>query len=324
MGIDIMRKLSLGLGLLLWAGASDAQVTNMPLRVQDHLRAVGPVWGDDIGDNIARTLDIYTPILGSAPLDGVLVTRDVAYGADDKQRLDLYQPEGKSHVPIVVFVHGGAYVAGSPNVNAQVYGNVPTYFANQGMLGVNAGYRLAPAAPWPAGAEDIGAIVSWLRASGARYGGDPSRIYLIGHSAGATHVAGYAFDPSLQSAAGPGVSGVVLMSGRYRIAPAADDPNAANVRAYFGTDPADYPSRSAISHIENAKGLPTFVVIAEYDNPDLDTSGAQLFAALCQRDHACPRFTRMIGHNHLSMVYQFNTADDALGREIIHFIGDAR
>jgi acetyl esterase/lipase len=131
------------------------------------------------------------------------------------------------------------------------------------MLGVNAGYRLAPAAPWPAGAEDIGAIVSWLRASGARYGGDPSRIYLIGHSAGATHVAGYAFDPSLQPAAGPGVSGVVLMSGRYHIAPAADDPNAANVRACFGTDPANYPSRSAISHIDSAQGLPTFVVIAE-------------------------------------------------------------
>ena len=77
MGIDIMKKLSLCLGLLLWAGASDAQVTNMPLRVQDHLRAVGPVWGDDSGGNIARTLDIYTPILDSAPLDGGLVPRDV-------------------------------------------------------------------------------------------------------------------------------------------------------------------------------------------------------------------------------------------------------
>ena len=57
--------------------------------------------------------------------------------------------------------------------------------------------------------------------------------------------------------------------------------------------------------------MPTFIVISEYDNPDLDTQGALLFGALCERDRACPRFTRMELHNHLSMVYQFNTADDA-------------
>lgn len=90
-----MVTLRLGLGLLLWAGTADAQVTNMPPHVQSHLRAVGPVWGEDIGGNIARTLDIYTPLLGSVLLDGVLLTRDVAYGSDDKQSLDLYQPEGK-------------------------------------------------------------------------------------------------------------------------------------------------------------------------------------------------------------------------------------
>jgi acetyl esterase len=48
--------------------------------------------------------------------------------------------------------------------------------------------------------------------------------------------------------------------------------------------------------------------------------GAKLLAALCARDGACPRFTRMAHHNHLSMVYQFNTADEALGREILEFI----
>ena len=73
--------------------------------------------------------------------------------------------------------------------------------------------------------------------------------------------------------------------------------------------------------------MPTFIVISEYDNPDLDTQGALLFGALCERNRACPRFTRMELHNHLSMVYQFNTADDALGRQILKSsgaVGDLR
>ena len=97
------------------------------------------------------------------------------------------------------------------------------------------------------------------------------------------------------------------------------DPNTKNMQAYFGSDPAQYADRSALSHIGGAK-VPTLVAIAQYDNPGLDVSGGELFAALCKRDKACPRFTRMVLHNHLSMVHHFNTADEALGREILDFI----
>ena len=97
-----------------------------------------------------------------------------------------------------------------------------------------------------------------------------------------------------------------------------------NFQAYFGADASRYPAQSPINHVKTAKPLPTFVVISEYDNPGLDAQGALLLAALCERDRACPRFTRMQLHNHLSMVYQFNTADDALGREIAEFIRRGR
>ena len=302
----------------------EAQVTAMPPSVQEFLSTVGPMWADDIGGNIQRTYEVYEPLLAAAPKDGVRVIRDVSYGSDQLQRLDLYQPEGLTGVPVVVFIHGGAYVRGSRNRNDEVAANVGTYFARMGILGVNADYRLAPAAPWPAGAEDVGAIVAWLKSNAARFGGDSTRIYLIGHSAGATHVAGYAFDPSLQPNAGPGIAGIVLMSGRYRVIPKTDDPNFDNVRAYFGTDASQYPERSPINHIEGAEDIPTFVVIAEYDNPELDVLGAELQASLCERDGQCPRFTRLVGHNHLSMVFHFNTPDEALGREIIDFIRDGR
>lgn len=296
----------------------------MPIHVQDRLAEVGPGWGKDIRGNIAKTLEVYTPILTAMPKDGVTVTRDVAYGQDARHRLDFFRPQGKAGVPVVVFLHGGAYVAGERSLNGEVYGNVAMYFARQGMVGVNATYRLAPAAKWPAAAEDVAALVRWLKANVASQGGDPNRIYLIGHSAGATHVASYAFIRSLQGLEGPGLAGIVLMSGRYLFDPSPDDPNLKNFQAYFGEDRTRYPQQSPINHVKTAPKIPTHIVIAEYDNPDLDTQGALLLAAYCERDRACPRFTRMEKHNHLSMTFQFNTRDDALGREILEFIQRGR
>jgi acetyl esterase/lipase len=320
-----MRKmLAAALAAVLSAAVpASAQMSVMPPELQATMDRIGPVWGTNILGHVAISEAAYTPLLAAAPRDGVEVRRDIAYGADPKQVLDIHARPGLSRAPIVVFFHGGAYVRGDKRVNDQIYGNVATWFARQGMLGVNATYRLAPQSPFPGGAQDVGAVVAWLKANAERLGGDPGRILLIGHSAGATHVANYAFDPSIHGAAGPGVTGVVLISGRYRLEFRADDPNARNMQAYFGTDPAQYSARSAITHIGGSR-LPVFIVVAEYDNPGLDVSGAELFSALCARDGACPRFTRMERHNHLSMVHHFNTADEQIGREILAFMQRGR
>jgi acetyl esterase/lipase len=238
--------------------------------------------------------------------------------------LDVYQPQGRAAAPVVIYLHGGAYVRGDKDQYGEIYGNISTWFARQGMLGINATYRLAPAAKWPAAVDDVRAMVKWAKENAARFGGDPARIYLIGHSAGATHVASYTFDRGLTPAAGPGVSGAVLISGRYRLEYDPADPNGKNMQAYFGEDSAGYPARSPITHIRDGERVPVFVVITEYDNPGLDIVGAELLAALCARDGACPRFTRLEKHNHLSEVAAFNTADEQLGREILEFMGRGR
>lgn len=147
----------------------------------------------------------------------------------------------------MIVVHGGAYVRGDKDGAGDAYGNIATWFARQGMLGVNATYPLAPAAKWPSGAKNVGAMVAWAKANAVQYGGDPNRIVLIGHSAGATHVAGYAFDKSLQPPGGAGIAGAVLISGRYRIDYDAADPNGRNMLAYFGDDAAQYAARSPIN-----------------------------------------------------------------------------
>ena len=299
-----------------------AQVEKLPPYLQATLAQFGPLYQKDSAA-FAATVDAFQPLLKAAPKDGVVVTRDQAYGPDPRQVLDVYQPTARSGAAVVIFVHGGAYVAGNKDVGEH-YANVATWFARQGMLGINATYRLAPAAKWPAGAQDVRGMVSWAKANVVRFGGDPARIFLIGHSAGATHVSGYVFDKTLQPPEGPGVAGAVLISGRYRLVYDAADPFARNMQAYFGDDPSQYKNRSTINHIRDGVRVPVFVVITEYEQTGLDVFGAELLAALCARDGACPRFVRLNGHNHMSEVLAFNTPDEYLGHEILDFMARGR
>ncbi len=301
-----------------------AQVEKLPVYLQETLAQIGPVFQKDIRKTIPATVEAFQPLLRAAPKDGVTVLRDQAYGEDPRQILDVYRPTARSGAPVVIFVHGGAYVRGDKDGSGEAYGNIAIWFARQGMLGINATYPLAPAAKWPSGAKNVGGMVAWVKANATRFGGDPNRIVLMGHSAGATHAAGYVFDKSLQPPSGPGIAGAVLISGRYRIDYDPTDPNGANMQAYFGDDPSQYASRSPINHIRDGIPVPVFIVVTEYDNPGLDVRGAELFSALCERDGICPRFVRLNRHNHLSEVLAFNTPDEYLGREILDFINRGR
>jgi acetyl esterase len=314
--------------LLLFLAAdglpASAQVSLLPAEVQQTLASVGPDWGKALTANITKIIAAFQPLVKTAPREGVTVSKNLAYGEDPKQILDVYQPQGRTQAPIVIYIHGGAYVRGDKDFYGDIYGNIPTWFARQGIPGINASYRLASGATWPAAAWDVRDTIKWVRKNASNYGGDTSRIYLIGHSAGATHIASYIFDRSLQPAEGLGVAGAVLISGRYRLEYDPADPNAKNMQAYFGTDTTAYPMRSPITHIGSAPRVAVFLVISEYDNPGLDVVGAELLVALCARDGGCPRFSRLERHNHMSVVAAFNTADEQLGREILSFIQRGR
>lgn len=312
------------LAAMLMAGPATAQVDRLPPYLRETLAQIGPVFQRDIETHIPATLAAFQSILRSAPKDGVSVTADQRYGPDPKQVLDVYRPTPRRGAPILIYVHGGAYVTGDKNAFGEVYANIGWWFARQGIVALNATYRLAPGSPWPGAVQDVRAMVAWARENAARLGADPDRIFLMGHSAGATHAASYIFDKALQPAEEPGVAGAVLISGRYRLEYDPADPNARNMQAYFGDDPAQYPNRSPITHIRDGARVPVFLVVAEYDNPGLDVRGAELLAALCERDGACPRFLRLVGHNHLSEVAAFNTPDEQLGREVLDFMSRGR
>lgn len=296
-----------------------AQITRLPETVRRELAVIGPKWQSDIRTYIPRTFDLFAPLLEASPKQGVSVTKDIAFGDDPKQTLDLFRPPGEDRAPVVVFIHGGALTRGDKSRSGGTYDNVLYFFARHRMVGVNTNYRLAPQNKFPDAALDMGLVVAWIRANAEDIGGDPEQIFLIGHSSGATHAASWAYDTSIHGTDGPRIAGVVLISGRLKADNRPDDPNAAGVEAYFGVDRAQYAARSPLTHGATST-LPTFIAVAEYENPFLDVYSADLFSRMCEARGSCPRFTRITGHNHISIVASFNTADEALGLEILDFI----
>lgn len=301
----------------------DAPFPGLPDAARARLLDIGPVWGGDIVAHRKAVLEIYTPVLAARDASGIEVARDLAYGGHARQRLDVVRAPGAARAPVVVFVHGGAFLRGDKDATPQIYGNLPRYFARHGCIGVNLEYRLAPEAAYPAGTEDVALAMAWLRQNIGGYGGDAARIFLIGHSAGGAHAAAYVCDPAPLSVAMPapghGIAGLVLISARLRADARPDNPNANGVRAYYGEDASLYEARSVVTHAE-ALNVPLFLAIAEYENPGLDIYAAEMLHRVSLARRRSPRFLRLARHNHTSIVAHFDTAEDRLGREILDFI----
>ncbi|MBS0344697.1 MAG: alpha/beta hydrolase, partial [Proteobacteria bacterium] len=189
------------------------------------LREIGPAWAADIRTAGDRTKALYLPHLAAAPHGGIEEQRDIAYGTHPRQVLDIYRPRGASGAPVIAFVHGGAFVRGGKDINTEMYGNVLRWFARHGCVGINIEYRLAPDAPYPNGALDVALACRWIERNVAGHGGDASRLCLVGHSAGGTHVASYACDPALDACERL-PRGLVLISARLRADVRPENPNA--------------------------------------------------------------------------------------------------
>lgn len=310
----------LGLSLALvgiWSNPAQAQISNTP-EAQRAILEMGNVLNRSVA---GRTRAIYTPLQKAAPQGSGPVSRDIAYGPDPRNRLDVHQPmaSGNGAAPILVFLHGGGFRRGDKSRGGLIYDNVLKYMARNGILGINANYRFAPQHQWPSGPEDIARIIVWLKTNAGKFGGDPERIFLMGHSAGARHVAAYTFIEKFQVDGGKdGVTGAILTSGNFR----------ANIkrkvdRDYFGEDASKYPERTTLNHLEGRR-IPLFIVDGEFDLSPVKKASVELKAAICERDGRCPRTARIAGHSHLSVVFHINTADNSLGPQLLEFIRQGR
>jgi acetyl esterase/lipase len=247
------------------------------------------------------------------------VCRDVVYGRDERQRLDVYCAAGSTLRPVVVFVHGGAFVGGDKTAadGAPFYENVASWALASGWACVAMTYRLAPAHSWPSGAQDVAAAIAWIHAHGAQYGLDRERIILVGQSAGAVHVAGYLAGPEFHQVRGGGVVAAALLSGLYDMGTAADNPPK---RAYFGADAALYEERSSLAGLVAHCHIPLLLGVCERDPADFQAQALQLAQALFSRDQILPEVLYQAVHNHLSSIFLLGSSADTLGAPLAEFI----
>jgi acetyl esterase/lipase len=181
------------------------------------------------------------------PRAGYHVVRDLPYGNDPRQKLDLYVPDGlTTKAPVILFFFGGFWQSGSK----ELYLGFGQAFASEGIVVAVADYRLYPQVRYPDFVRDGAGAFAYLAAHVAQYGGDPERIFLAGHSAGAYIAAMLAVDSSWlrEAHADPArVRGVIGISGPYNFLPIRDR----NMIAIFGG--ADRPETQPIAHIDGKR-----------------------------------------------------------------------
>lgn len=279
-------------------------VSDMPDTLAAALRALGN------GIEPAATAALYAPLQAREPYANVVVQRDLAYGDDPRHRLDLFLPaDDKRPRPLLLFVHGGGFVRGDKRSgDSPFYDNVALWALRLGCVAANMTYRLTPAHAWPDAQRDIAAALAWCQAH------HPAPVILMGHSAGAVHIAQYLAHPALRQA-GDGVRAAILLSGIYDLCTGAYDVQSANtaaVRAYFGDDTAQYPVRSALPGLA-ACSVPLCLAYAEHDPPDFQQQ-TQHLAQVC----SLPAY-RLLAHTHMSEIYAIH-ADTAMSAPFAAFI----
>jgi acetyl esterase/lipase len=288
-------------------------LAQMPPDIAEKVAAMGRVVEPE------NTGKLYAPLLEKEPYAGIKVTRDVKYGAHARNVVDIFTPEtGVAGRPVLMFVHGGGYTRGNKRPpGSAFYDNVMVFAARHGMVGVNVEYRLAPEFQWPAGNEDMGAAVRFVNDNIASYGGDPGRVFLMGHSAGAGHVAAYVSHPEYFGPKGSGLAGAIFSSGpSYDIK--AQEPAESTI-AYFGKDASRYGAQSASPGLLKTS-IPFMISRAELDPPAIAEQFDALKDALCKSAHGCVRSIVLPKHSHMSESYAIGTADTQLSDQILEFI----
>jgi acetyl esterase/lipase len=179
-----------------------------------------------------------------APSDGITLTSAIAYGDGPRRTLDVYAPRpGPGPAPVVVFFYGGGWENGTK----ELYRFVGAALAARGVLVVIPDYRLHPEVRFPAFVNDAAKAVAWVRQNAPRFGGDPRRLFLMGHSAGGQIATLLALDPSYLRAVGmsPGdVCGVIGLAGPYDFVPVQP----AEFAAIFGPE-AEWSRSRPINYV---------------------------------------------------------------------------
>ncbi|WP_114238742.1 alpha/beta hydrolase [Dyella sp. C9] len=205
------------------------------------------------------------------------VLHDLAYGSAPAQRLDVYRPAAAQHAPLILMVHGGAWMLGDKGSRAVVEPKA-SHWTDAGYVFVSVNYRLWPQASPAEQANDVADALVYVQRHAAEWGADPTRVVLMGHSAGAHLVALLSASPSLAMRRGAQrwVATVSLDSGAIDVPAVMQAPHARFYDRVFGNDPGFWRSVSPLAQLE--RDAPPMLLVCSSRRAD-SCPHNQVFAA---------------------------------------------
>ena len=252
-----------------------------------------------------------------------LTTKSTDFNAE-RHLLDVYAPRQKSAKarPVVIFIHGGSWNSGSKNL----YAFVGRRLAKQGVVGVVISYRLSPEVHVPDMANDCARAVLWTQQHIAEYGGDPARIFVMGHSAGGGLAALLATDDPLFTQLGLAknpIKGAILDDpaglDMFDYLTRLEYPNDEQYLIPFGKDPAVWRAMSPMYQVR-ADSPPMLMYAGGRTYPSI-TNSTQRFHQRLLDLGVRHEFTVLPGKKHIGMVTQLFWKHNVIYRDLLTFIG---
>lgn len=238
--------------------------------------------------------------------------------------LDIYAPQTSGSWPVLVMIHGGAWVEGDKaNASEALY--KPAFFTSQGFVYVSINYRLSPAVTHPAHVQDVARALAWIWANIQDYNGDPGRIFISGHSAGAHLAALVACDQrylKVHDLDLTVIKGVILLDGAGYDIPKAMKVNDGLQDMYltaFGRYPPVWQSASPVTHASAGKNIPPFLLFTAGAPPASFVLSDDLATAL-QSAGVSVEVVKEPTKNHGTITSEIGRPGDSVSEKIIQFL----
>jgi acetyl esterase/lipase len=262
------------------------------------------------------------------------LTRDIPYVENGHRRhvLDIYAPEGTAgnDLPVMIWFHGGGWQAGDKSDVARK----PKALTERGFIFVSTNYRLLPEVKIEDLIGDVARSVGWVHKNIARYGGDATRMFLGGHSAGAQLAALLCIDDRYLKKEGVPLSVLqgcvpvdgdtydvpkIIMTAEHRQALYGGKMFTFGHRQKFGNDPEKHVDLSAVTHVARDKGIPPFLILFFSGNPDTRAQAQHLENALKAANIQSRSYGKS-DSNHSRLNDDLGNADDPATQELYQFL----
>lgn len=263
------------------------------------------------------------------------VKKDIPYAspAAERQILDIYAPKDAKGLPVVFWIHGGGWQTGDKSSVQEK----PKAFVDRGFVFVSTNYRLLPHVPMETIIQDVAKSLGWVHKHIAEHGGDPKRIFVMGHSAGAQLAALVCIDDRYLKAEGVPFSvlkGCVPVDGDTYDIPAIIETAETRRRVHhqpqakfghrekFGNDPKKHIDFSAVTHVGKGKEIPPFLILHVADHPD-NNAQAQRLGAVLKEVEIPVRVFGAVETNHNRINANLGTPDDPSSKALFEFVSAA-